>query len=264
MMCDIRTLDVLQSSFLIPVLLVILCFHGNYSQTGLPGNPLIAGEFEKNEGELVTLSCTCLGGNPPPSVRWFKNSKLVDAGGSPTGNGDGQYTVGSSTVTYNNYTFTVSRSDNMVNYVCHVENSQTTAPLTRKWTIAIYVPSEQPIITGPEPAITTALYAGSTYQYVCTARNGRPAPAIRWKLGTALSSAIEIHQGIAENTTTNSDSTLSKTTSLTWVPITDDNGKNLYCQTNQSIAGGHTTQRSTFVSIVVQAIACSNAVLCTA
>lgn len=105
---------------------------------GLPGNPLIAGEFEKNEGELVTLSCTCLGGNPPPSVRWFKNSKLVDAGGSPTGNGDGQYTVGSSTVTYNNYTFTVSRSDNMVNYVCHVENSQTTAPLTRKWTIAIY------------------------------------------------------------------------------------------------------------------------------
>ena len=67
---------------------------------GLPGNPLIAGEFEKNEGELVTLSCTCLGGNPPPSVRWFKNSKLVDAGGSPTGNGDGQYTVGSSTVTY--------------------------------------------------------------------------------------------------------------------------------------------------------------------
>ena len=116
----------------------------------------------------------------------------------------------------------------------------------------ILVPPEQPIITGPEPAITTALNAGSTYQYVCTARNGRPAPAIRWKLGTAISSAIEIHQGIAENTTTNSDSTLSKTTSLSWVPITDDDGKNLYCQTNQTIAGGHTTQRSTFVSIVVQ------------
>lgn len=106
--------------------------------SGLPGNPLIAGEFEKNEGELVTLSCTSLGGNPLPSVRWFKGTQLVDAGSSPTGYGDGQYTVGSSTVTYNNYTFTVSRSDNLVNYVCQVENSQTTAPLTRVWTISIY------------------------------------------------------------------------------------------------------------------------------
>ncbi|XP_078326836.1 hemicentin-1-like isoform X14 [Crassostrea virginica] len=255
MACDIRTLAVLQGSFLIPVLFIISCFHGIYSQSsGLPGNPLIAGEFEKNEGELVTLSCTSLGGNPLPSVRWFKGTQLVDAGSSPTGYGDGQYTVGSSTVTYNNYTFTVSRSDNLVNYVCQVENSQTTAPLTRVWTISIYVPSEQPIITGPEPAITTALNAGSTYKYVCTARNGRPAPVIRWKLGTSLSTAIEFHQGIAENTTTNSDSTLSKTSSLSWVPITDDNGKNLYCQTDQTTAGSGTTQKSTFVSIVVQQI----------
>nr|XP_022325054.1 hemicentin-1-like isoform X45 [Crassostrea virginica] len=255
MACDIRTLAVLQGSFLIPVLFIISCFHGIYSQSsGLPGNPLIAGEFEKNEGELVTLSCTSLGGNPLPSVRWFKGTQLVDAGSSPTGYGDGQYTVGSSTVTYNNYTFTVSRSDNLVNYVCQVENSQTTAPLTRVWTISIYVPSEQPIITGPEPAITTALNAGSTYKYVCTARNGRPAPVIRWKLGTSLSTAIEFHQGIAENTTTNSDSTLSKTSSLSWVPITDDNGKNLYCQTDQTTAGSGTTQKSTFVSIVVQQV----------
>ncbi|XP_078326824.1 hemicentin-1-like isoform X2 [Crassostrea virginica] len=254
MACDIRTLAVLQGSFLIPVLFIISCFHGIYSQSSLPGNPLIAGEFEKNEGELVTLSCTSLGGNPLPSVRWFKGTQLVDAGSSPTGYGDGQYTVGSSTVTYNNYTFTVSRSDNLVNYVCQVENSQTTAPLTRVWTISIYVPSEQPIITGPEPAITTALNAGSTYKYVCTARNGRPAPVIRWKLGTSLSTAIEFHQGIAENTTTNSDSTLSKTSSLSWVPITDDNGKNLYCQTDQTTAGSGTTQKSTFVSIVVQQI----------
>nr|XP_022324735.1 hemicentin-1-like isoform X36 [Crassostrea virginica] len=254
MACDIRTSAVLQGSFLIPVLLIISCFHGIYSQSSLPGNPIIAGDFEKNEGELVTLSCTSLGGNPLPSVRWFKGTQLVDPGSSPTGKGDGQYTVGSSTVTYNNYTFTVSRSDNLVSYICQVENSQTTAPLTRVWTINIYVPSEQPIITGPEPAITTALNAGSSYKYVCTARNGRPAPAIRWKLGTSLSTAIEFHQGIAENTTTNSDSTLSKTSSLNWVPITDDNGKNLYCQTDQTTAGSGTTQKSTFVSIVVQQV----------
>lgn len=116
----------------------------------------------------------------------------------------------------------------------------------------ILVPSEQPLITGPQPAITTALNAGSTYTYVCTARNGRPAPNILWKLGTSLSSSVEFHQGITENTTTNSDSTLSKSSSLSWVPITADNGKSLYCQTGQTQAGGSVLTKSSAVAIVVQ------------
>eukprot|EP00105_Crassostrea_gigas_P045483 XP_019929631.1 PREDICTED: hemicentin-1-like [Crassostrea gigas] len=254
MACDFRTFSVLQGSFLFPVLLTISFFSGIYSQTSLPGNPNLAGDYEKNEGETVTLSCSAIGGNPLPSVQWYKNQQLVDPGSSSSGNGDGIYTVGSSTVTYNNYTFTVSRSDNLVSYICKVQNSLMASPLERAWTISIYVPSEQPFISGPDPAITTALNSGSTYKYICTAQNGRPAPNLRWKLGTSLSSAVEFHQGITENTTTNADSTLSKSSTLSWVPIVDDNGKNLYCQTDQTTAGAGAIQKSTSVPIVVQQI----------
>ncbi|XP_065932028.1 platelet binding protein GspB isoform X4 [Magallana gigas] len=254
MACDFRTFSVLQGSFLFPVLLTISLFSGIYSQTSIPGNPNLAGDYEKNEGETVTLSCSAIGGNPLPSVQWYKNQQLVDPGSSSSGNGDGIYTVGSSTVTYNNYTFTVSRSDNLVSYICKVQNSLMASPLERAWTISIYVPSEQPFISGPDPAITTALNSGSTYKYVCTAQNGRPAPNLRWKLGTSLLSAVEFHQGITENTTTNADSTLSKSSTLSWVPIVDDNGKNLYCQTDQTTAGAGTIQKSTSVPIVVQQV----------
>ncbi|XP_061169583.1 hemicentin-1-like [Saccostrea echinata] len=251
MVCDIKTFANRQGSFLIPVLLIISLFNGINSQTS-PGNPTIVGDFEKNEGETATLSCTAVGGNPLPLVEWYKNNQLVDPGSSSTGNGDGVYTIGSTSVTYNNYTFVVSRSDNLVSYICRVKNSVIANNLTRSWTISVYVQTQQPIITGPEPAITNALDAGSTYKYVCTASNGRPAPQIIWKLGTSLSTAVEFHQGISESTSTNADSTLSKTSNLSWVPITDDNGKNLYCETVQTIAGGSSTRKSSFVPINVQ------------
>jgi hypothetical protein len=121
------------------------------------------------------------------------------------------------------------------------------------WSLLIIpVPAGQPVISGPQPAITTALDAGSTYTYVCTAGSGRPAPNIVWKLGTSLASSVEFHQGITENTATNSDSTLNKTSSLSWVPIVADNGKSLYCQTDQTQAGGSVLTQSAAVAIVVQ------------
>lgn len=254
MACDFRTFSILQGSFLFPVLLTISLFSGIYSQTSLPGYPSLAGDYEKNEGETITLSCSAIGGNPLPSVQWYKNQQLVDPGSSSSGNGDGIYTVGSSKVTYNNYTFDVSRSDNLVSYICKIQNSLMASPVERAWTISIYVPSEQPFISGPDPTITTALSSGSTYKYICTAQNGRPAPNLRWKLGTSLLRSIEFHQGITENTTTNADSTLSKSSTLSWVPIVDDNGKNLYCQTDQTTARAGAIQKSTSVPIVVQQI----------
>ena len=104
----------------------------------LPGNPVIGLVDAKNEGETVTLTCTSFGGNPLPNVRWYKNNQLVDPGSSPNGNGDGVYTSGSTTATYNNYTFQVSRSDNAVSYICKVNSSLLSNELSRSLTIEVY------------------------------------------------------------------------------------------------------------------------------
>lgn len=104
----------------------------------LPGNPILSIIDAKNEGDTVTLTCTSYGGNPLPTVRWYKNTQLVDPGSSPNGNGDGVFTVGSTTATYNNYTFQVSRSDNAVSYICKVNSSLLTSELTRSLRIEVY------------------------------------------------------------------------------------------------------------------------------
>lgn len=109
-----------------------------FAWIALPGNPILSIIDAKNEGDTVTLTCTSYGGNPLPTVRWYKNTQLVDPGSSPNGNGDGVFTVGSTTATYNNYTFQVSRSDNAVSYICKVNSSLLTSELTRSLRIEVY------------------------------------------------------------------------------------------------------------------------------
>lgn len=108
------------------------------SRAALPGNPILGLVDSTNEGDTVTLTCTSYGGNPLPTVRWYKNTLLVDAGSSPNGNGDGVYTFGSTTATYNNYTFQVSRSDNSVSYICKVNSSSLSSELARSLNIEVY------------------------------------------------------------------------------------------------------------------------------
>lgn len=232
------------------------------TQTSLPGNPILSIIDAKNEGDTVTLTCTSYGGNPLPTVRWYKNTQLVDPGSSPNGNGDGVFTVGSTTATYNNYTFQVSRSDNAVSYICKVNSSLLTSELTRSLRIEVYVPADNPIISGPTAA--TALDANKNYNHTCTAANGYPVVNIVWRLGTSFGTSQDLSQGvsgrtfrISESTTTNSDSTLTKVSVLSWTPITADNGNILFCVTTQLTAPGGSVPnitKSTNVLISVQQI----------
>ncbi|XP_062596180.1 synaptogenesis protein syg-2-like [Saccostrea cucullata] len=217
----------------------------------IPGSPSINGDSEINEGETATLSCSSIGGNPRPSVEWYKNNQLVDPGSSSTGNGDGVYVYGSQNVTYNNYTFTVSRYDNLVSFICRVKNSAMSKNLTRSWTFSVYVLAQQPVIDRTKPDITNVFVADNAYKYTCISKNGRPAPKIRWRLGINLSNSVELYEGISESTSNNDDSTRTKISNLSWVPTNDDNGKNLYCETIQSTASGSSTRRYSFVSIYV-------------
>lgn len=232
------------------------------TQTSLPGNPILSIIDAKNEGDTVTLTCTSYGGNPLPTVRWYKNTQLVDPGSSPNGNGDGVFTVGSTTATYNNYTFQVSRSDNAVSYICKVNSSLLSSELTRSLRIEVYVPSDNPVISGP--TASAALDANKNYNHTCTAANGYPVVNIVWRIGTSFGTSQDLSQGvsgrtfrISESTTTNSDSTFTKVSVMSWTPITADNGNILFCVTTQLTAPGGSVPnitKSTNVLISVQQI----------
>ncbi|XP_062603013.1 roundabout homolog 1-like [Saccostrea cucullata] len=259
-----RTFSVRPGSFLLIALSFLVSFFSEINTQTPPGNPNINVVDTKNEGDTVTLTCTSFGGNPLPTVRWYKNTQLVDAGSSPNGNGDGVYTIGSTTVTYNNYTFQVSRSDNAVSFICKVNNSALTNELQRSLNIEVYVPASDPLISGPVPQVTTALDAGRTYNYTCTASSGYPVANINWKLGTSLVNSVDLHQGmsgrtvrVSESTATNSDSTLTKISLLSWIPITADNGKVLFCVTTQPVVSGGaitTATKSQSAAVFVQQI----------
>jgi hypothetical protein len=124
---------------------------------------------------------------------------------------------------------------------------------------AFPVPAGNPVISGPVPAATTALDVGRTYNYTCLASSGYPVANINWKLGTSVENSLDLHQGVSgrtirvsESTVTNADSTLTKSSLLSWVPIADDNGKVLFCVTTQSSASGGTITKTTSSAIFVQ------------
>lgn len=124
------------------------------------------------------------------------------------------------------------------------------------------VPAQDPVISGPVPPAPTALDVNRLYNYTCTSSNGYLAANISWKLGTSLGNSIDVSPSVSgrtfrvsESTVTNSDSTLTKVSTLSLVPITDDHGKLLFCVTSQSTAPGATVQtitKSTSVSVFVQ------------
>lgn len=137
---------------------------------------------------------------------------------------------------------------------------------THKWltlpkiTFYVTVPADNPIISGPTAA--TALDANKNYNHTCTAANGYPVVNIVWRLGTSFGTSQDLSQGvsgrtfrISESTTTNSDSTLTKVSVLSWTPITADNGNILFCVTTQLTAPGGSVPnitKSTNVLISVQ------------
>ena len=77
-------------------------------------------------GQSMILTCTALGGNPTPAVKWFRDNSEIDI------------TVESSSESseVNEYSFITSGGDNEITYRCEASNTVST-PLTNEITLNV-------------------------------------------------------------------------------------------------------------------------------
>lgn len=86
-----------------------------------PGKPEIegysTGEDVLNAGDKLTLACMSRGGNPAPSLVWFRESEIVDSSSSLLSSDSGSLAA-----TTNTYSLTVKPQDNKRTFRCEASN----------------------------------------------------------------------------------------------------------------------------------------------
>ena len=95
-----------------------------------PGNPQLSGPSSVIVGYSVTLTCSTRGGDPTPSVIWYRSTNK----GQPVD----QTATTSNGVTTNDYTFVANNSDHHAVFECQVDNSILENALVATWFFDVY------------------------------------------------------------------------------------------------------------------------------
>ena len=93
-----------------------------------PGQPQVAGTQTFILGQTYTVQCTSTGGNPVPTVLWYRGQTQISTGTQTT-------TVNGSTTT--TMTFTASRAEHLAVFRCEADNGVQANALTA--TLFVYV-----------------------------------------------------------------------------------------------------------------------------
>ncbi|CAG2194105.1 unnamed protein product [Mytilus edulis] len=186
-----------------------------------PDIPIITGPTFILDGNSVTLTCTSTGGNPAPTVYWYRVNKLLDTTYNTT-NG----------VTTNSFTFVANGSHHIAVFECRVNSSELESYLSATWYFQVYIEPNQPTLTGPQTLLT-----GNIYQWTCISTGGNPAPTMTMRIGN-----IHFSTGITQSSVMQSDSTHTVTASLSWNPSISNNGQTLYCDVQHSQTRGNNLQ----------------------
>ncbi|XP_055931322.1 protein turtle homolog B-like [Argiope bruennichi] len=184
-----------------------------------PHDPIIMDEYGQrlkgvigpfDEGSTLTLICDVDGGNPHPSVTWWRDEVLVDDIFNVTTKGFVR-----NKLTVNK----IRRSDLMAQYSCKASNTNLTKPKVESIHLDMnLLPLHVEIIDSNHPML-----AGERYYIECQAKGSRPPAITRWWLGgnkitSGFSEEIDEENG---NITTNT---------LQFVPIPEDDGRPLTCK----------------------------------
>ncbi|RWS12166.1 nephrin-like protein [Dinothrombium tinctorium] len=153
-----------------------------------PNIPTLLGHNEGSPipvGTLKKFKCTTLGGNPPPTLKWFREDREISGITSVTGSG-----VSSELV------IRPEPEDNGVTYKCQASSAALTQPYEVSFTLIVHYPPEKATIT-IEPSVVKA---NETVKVECITSESNPASVIEWrKNGKNVINAHEEIRGKKKN-----------------------------------------------------------------
>ncbi|XP_077564218.1 nephrin-like [Haemaphysalis longicornis] len=123
------------------------------------GTPIVANSIQR-------IKCVSIGGNPLPSVKWYKGSKEYSALSTVTGSGVSSVLE-----------IMAQPDDNQAMFHCKASNSATTEPLTTSVRTTVLFPPKVVSIT----VVPQAPKEGDTVVLTCESDSSNPESNIRWE-----------------------------------------------------------------------------------
>ncbi|GFU00828.1 nephrin [Nephila pilipes] len=169
-----------------------------------------------NEGEPLMLICEVIGGQPVPTVTWWRESVLLDD----------TYDINPNGVIRNELLISsLQRHDLMAVLSCQASNNNVSLPMSSSVTVDMNFRPLDVMIEGDRQPLS----AHKTVELVCRATGSRPPAVISWWKGTSKLKALKDNISVDGNVTTSI---------ITMTPSSEDNGKHLSCRAENPLIAG--------------------------
>lgn len=162
-----------------------------------------------NEGDRLLLVCQVEGGSPPPVVTWWRESFLLDD----------QYNVTSQGISRNELLLpSLGRNDLMATFTCLATNNNISFPVSASVTVDLNFRPLSVWIEGEQRPLS----AGKPVTLRCRSAGSRPPAVVEWwKAGVRMNATQA-----------------NGTSALTFVPVSEDSGKQLSCRAENPLIAG--------------------------
>ncbi|XP_072155743.1 nephrin [Bemisia tabaci] len=154
-----------------------------------PGVPQISGyssDVPIHAGKIQKMSCSSMGGNPVPTLTWYKNDVKISTSSNAVSN-----SVNPPAQVSSDISIFVNASDNEAIYKCSASNSATDIPLFETVKLSVYFPPEHVLIKVEPDNLRSDTKATLT----CDGSSSNPPAELSWWLDNTL-----VQSGVTKST----------------------------------------------------------------
>ncbi|XP_022240840.1 hemicentin-1-like [Limulus polyphemus] len=181
-----------------------------------------------NERDRLVLRCEAEGGNPSPSLTWWRESVLLD---------DTYVHVTNERKVVNELSInSLQRHDLMAALSCQAKNNNISKPLTTTVTVDM---NFRPLVVEVQTE-DQIFSAGRSTQIVCKAVGSRPAAVITWWSGETRLKNTKASVSVDGNVTTSY---------LAFCPSSEDDGKTIICRAENPFIADSAVQEEKILTV---------------